>query len=463
MVRQSTTREHGRIDAHEKAAHWILIGYLTIAILLGGASSYASVYAVAFNFLSVLLFAYCVTSYYPSDYVRIDKVSFGLVVAFCVYAALQLVPMPPSIWQRLPGRDLLARGLHLIARDELPWFPLSVDPPRTVTSLLNLLPLAIIGSLTSSMRTIPAKSVALTVVILSILSMIIGFVQVIGGKDSLLYVHSYTNWGLAVGFFANANHLATLVLISIPLCAATLSDSRNITWKQRTVLFGAFGITSLVAIYCASSVAGFLMWTPATAAGIFLLQNDDEKGGSVGLLLGLVVAGSLVGALWAGGLLPSLQTDTGVGQGSRVNMARTTLVATRSFWPVGSGLGTFEYAYRLYENPRNVTPKFANHAHNEYLEWVMELGAIGLAFVATFIGWWIREAARVWRQKNCVALWRKASATCIGLTLLHSVADYPLRTSAILTLIIFQWLVLNSRDGDAVPTVQDKLDTSKNQ
>ena len=47
-----------------------------------------------------------------------------------IVAALQLVPLPASIWQSLSGRELVVSGLQQIGADGLPR-PVSIDPRAT--------------------------------------------------------------------------------------------------------------------------------------------------------------------------------------------------------------------------------------------------------------------------------------------------------------------------------------------
>ena len=60
-------------------------------------------------------------------------------------------------------------------------------------------------------------------------------------------------------------------------------------------------------------------------------------------------------------------------------LASTTVEIIKDSFPIGTGLGTFSTVYRRYEDPSRVTRQFANHAHNDYVEAVLELGAAGPA------------------------------------------------------------------------------------
>ena len=96
-----------------------------------------------------------------------------------------------------------------------------------------------------------------------------------------------------------------------------------------------------------------------------------------------------------------------------------------------SGLGTFEEVYRRFEPAQDVTNAFINHAHNDYLEIAVELGAPGLALIVLFLGWWLLCLLRLLGGGASPYAW--AGWLAAGIILTHSGWDYPLRTAALST------------------------------
>ena len=129
------------------------------------------------------------------------------------------------------------------------------------------------------------------------------------------------------------------------------------------------------------------------------------------------------------------------------------MLGIRQFWPLGSGLGTFPVIYPLFENSQYLTPTYVNHAHNDYLEFVFETGLIGAGLITLFVAWWVWRSIAVWRAERTVgATWQRAASIVIGVMILHSIVDYPLRTPAILVMFAFYALVLGC---DAGPPTRD--------
>jgi O-antigen ligase len=76
-------------------------------------------------------------------------------------------------------------------------------------------------------------------------------------------------------------------------------------------------------------------------------------------------------------------------------------------------------------------PDFTNHAHNDYLEFVLELGIAGILLILGFVVWWWRRSLQAWRDDYKGASLARAGSVAIGVVLAHSLVDYPMRTSAI--------------------------------
>ena len=80
------------------------------------------------------------------------------------------------------------------------------------------------------------------------LSVVLGLAQLFGGPDSALRFYSNTNPTEAVGFFANRNHLASLLVIALPFVVVGTARwlGHREEWNPGTVL-GLLGGIGLLA------------------------------------------------------------------------------------------------------------------------------------------------------------------------------------------------------------------------
>lgn len=66
-----------------------------------------------------------------------------LYLAIVILPLVQLIPLPPWLWTKLPQREQMVAIFDLLGRG-LPWLPISLSPNSTWVSVLSLLaPLAI--------------------------------------------------------------------------------------------------------------------------------------------------------------------------------------------------------------------------------------------------------------------------------------------------------------------------------
>ena len=119
--------------------------------------------------------------------------------------------------------------------------------------------------------------------------------------------------------------------------------------------------------------------------------------------------------------------------GYRQTYAQVTMRAVRDFFPLGSGAGTFENIYSLYEDANVVDEWYVNHAHNDYLEVALEFGLPGMIVLLSFLTWWALQGHFLIIASRpphfALAAWIASAAI-----LAHSLVDYPLRTAAISSL-----------------------------
>ena len=363
-----------------------------------------------------------------------------LGVAFVVVALLQLIPLPSTLWPSLPGRGSVAHGFTLIGAP-LPALPLSLDPAATIASLLGIAVAAGMFVLVVRADDRSLAAFAVTLAVMAAVSVVLGLLQLVNGEHSPFYLYTSTNRGQPVGFFANSNHLATLVLTAMPFLAALVAtararDDRVEGWAADTILLGALAVILLLGVVVDGSIAGLGLLLP-TLVGCYLLIRRGRDGrllliGAGGTLL--LVAVFVIAAFNSPILSGYAQTSFGAGSTSRLGFYQHTIVAIGSYFPFGTGLGSFVSVFPAFENPQQVDAIFVNHAHNDYLEVVLELGLAGLVLIVAFLAWWAWRALAIWRDPDSGLLPRAASISS-AMILAHSLVDYPARTAAILAVL----------------------------
>ena len=361
-----------------------------------------------------------------------------LLGAMLLLVVIQLVPLPPLIWTHLPGRGWVVEGLALLNLTP-GWQTLSLAPYDTIPTVLPLLPpLAILAAMTI-LRAFSRTGIAVSLFLGAVCSLSLGLLQIASAGDAAhhFYIQPEHNEGTPSGFFANPDHLATLLLVNVPFLTAfattgLMSRDRQQSKKFGKVFFGFAGL-SLVCLGLAinGSLAGLGLLIPVVALSLLIafprssLWRRLIVGLSVIWFTGflLVVATPLNRHLLNQGKVTSLTT--------RSEFFATGLKVARDYFPLGSGLGTFARVYRMKEDARLIVPGvYVNHAHNDYLEILIETGLLGIVLVLMFLFWWARTVKGLAR-KGRGDPYPLAAAIASGAILAHSFVDFPLRTSAI--------------------------------
>ncbi len=126
-------------------------------------------------------------------------------------------------------------------------------------------------------------------------------------------------------------------------------------------------------------------------------------------------------------------------QEPRLTIWSNTLALMKDFPLTGTGLGTYRYIYRIYEE--ETISGWTTHAHNEYLEFLAESGIVGFLLLAAVLSIAIAGTARLWflRRHPEVKAITLGILFALFAALLHSVFDFGLRmpaNSLIFTLLL---------------------------
>jgi O-antigen ligase len=356
-----------------------------------------------------------------------------ILVAALAVIALQLVPLPASLWTH-GLRSRIAEGYALLGQPEPP-LPVSLTPYASLSTLFGIIPPLAVFCAILRLGAFRASWLAAALLAGTVAGITLGALQVVApGTDSPWYLYPETNRGLAVGFFANANHMADLLVSALPFIAALASAgrSRNIQRYSAllTILAGAT-LLLLVGITLNGSLAGYTLAVPAIAGSVLIVAPPRRSVRlPVAILAGLAVVAA-VGAIASTSIGSSRigQEASGSVQ-SREDILRTTGKAIRDTMPLGSGLGSFVKVYPLYESADRVTHEYVIHAHNDYAELVLELGAAGAVLIIVFLAWWAGAMRAAWRTGGG-GPYARAAAIASGVVIVHSLVDFPLRTAAI--------------------------------
>lgn len=420
--------------------------YLLACLLLGGSAQ--GVWQNALLQLSGLLIILWAVAWPPADALpRSARPLLWIVLAGAVVVAIQSIPLPSSIWAH-GARLRIADGYQVLSLP-IPALPLSLTPYKSLNSLLGLIPPLAMFCAIVRLRAYRPSWLAAALLAGTVAGILLGVLQIASAQTNpRWYPYPETNIGAAVGFFANANHMAMLLLIAFPFAAAIGRDGSQRGLQRASALLAGLGglaLLLIVGIALNGALAAFALIAPVIMASALILLSASK---ALTKILGLLSV-----ALLAGGLVLLSSTSIGATKigsdaheavGTRAEILRTTAKATADYFPAGSGLGSFRQVYRTYESPDAVTTEYVIHAHNDYAELILELGAAGVVLIVIFLAWWGSAVWSVWRRGEGGPYVRAASIASAVL-LAHSLVEFPLRTASLSVVFALSLAMLADR------------------
>ena len=354
----------------------------------------------------------------------------------------QLIPLPEALWAGLPGHAAIAERLRDLDLPRGPR-PLNLVPDKGLNTLFALIvPTAMLATL-SCLRSGGEALLRPLLVVLAIISALAGIFQAAGviGPSSL------TNENIADygGIFANRNHQA--LFLSIGIAAALFWGLERGTDLRQPRFWYTFAavITLGLSILLTGSRFGMVLGLTALVSGVAfgaVGSRDRRAHRGLAVLLSLTFAAALLAAAvywgWANGFerLTTLSAEDDI----RFRAVRPVWRLIEAYFPFGSGFGSFDAVFRMAEPVDLLGDKYLNHAHNDFLEFLLEGGAAAACLLLIALIWIARKARAAFSDVG--ASDARLGLIVLGLIALASVVDYPMRTPLMMAITVIAgcWL-----------------------
>ncbi|MDO9030786.1 MAG: O-antigen ligase family protein [Hydrogenophaga sp.] len=367
------------------------------------------------------------------------------------WRALGAQGWPPALgagrW-RVASLALAAAPVWVAAVQLLPWLgvgALSPTPLATAHALLAGLPVVACFLVALSGNAAQVQALLRLWLWMAVAQAALGLLQ-LGGFEALYF--GMDGAEPVIGSYASKNTYANLLAMAVPLTVLGLwgaagRQRRGSNGEKRSPWWSVLALLTLLAATLASTsrtgiATALLVALPALA--LLAPARESAAGGRGGWLRRLgwpaLALGLLAVALFMGGLdwverfdAERLAADDAV----RALTREATWQGALAYWPLGSGLGSYAWVFPRFQSPE-VGAYWLDLAHNDYLQILMETGALGLVAMALALALMGRRALQLFSAGR--GTWnstdRLAVACGLGLlaTLLHAWVDYPLRIPA---------------------------------
>ncbi|HWE50628.1 MAG TPA: O-antigen ligase family protein [Bryobacteraceae bacterium] len=350
-------------------------------------------------------------------------------VAACLpcYALLQMIPLPVGLVNLLsPARGELVRSLQPLFGSSA-FASLSIAPSSTYPHVLLFAAYCVIFfAVREFSRSARSKVwvVAAPLVVAGALEAAFGFTQFLLRGDRQ-----------PTGTFGLRNHLAGFLEMTLPLPAmygiAALRSARHgrngmggLPWA-----IGAFALTGLMLAGAVTTLSrGGFAGILASALAIFALVIGRGMPPRKRLLFGALFFTTAIFALFfltPETLIERLSQHSTEG---RVTLWREGIGVIREFPLVGCGLGGFESAFQKFKASEGVF--LVDYVHNDYLQYLAELGIAGFLLAATLIVIVSKRSVEMALDASELRWIGLACAGSLTAILVHSVVDFNLYVPA---------------------------------
>jgi len=263
---------------------------------------------------------------------------------------------------------------------------------------------------------------------------VFAMLQALSGTTKLYWLRTPRLGGWIYGPYVNHNHYAGLMelLLPVPLILSLTRFAKG--WIRTAAM-----ITSALmagTIFLSGSRGGMLALTVQLIVLAGLLLRTQRAPRAVATI-GMFFAVTLGLLIWIGGgkladRLSSVRTEarSEVTGGTRYTLNKDSLHMAAKRPLLGWGLGTFPVVYPQFRT--FYTNFYVNEAHNDYLQFLVETGALGFAVLLWFIWRLYRNALgriQEWTTDLNGSIALAGMLGCTGI-LVHSFVDFNLQIPA---------------------------------
>jgi len=449
----------GKTDGRAPLRRFLENGLLALLVLspLPAASVHAwSVFAIELA-AAVLVAAYVLLGHKPTlnpHLVARMRWPKWALLGLTGLVAFQVLPLPRAIVGLLSPAAEAFRVRFSPGFEAARWTTLSLAPGQTLRAALELAAYIALGWLI--VRTVNRGSLIRRLIFVltavGVFEALYGMYELTTKTPRILFYQKPFHPEAVTGTFVNGSHLAGYLEMVIPLTIGLILSRIDFFalggrgLRDKLALMGTRGWLENILLVLSVVVMSLGVLLSRSRSGAFILVFSflllfELVTFHFGLGLRRVWVRNALLGLFA--LVTLLALYVGIGatiqkfalenllQENRPVFWSNTLGIVADFPFAGTGLGTFAAVYPAYEAAGG-PELFLAHAHNDYLEFLSELGLVGFGLLLGAVLFILVTGFLVWRTRRNARVKALGLGGLVSLTaiLLHSLTDFNLHIPA---------------------------------
>lgn len=367
-----------------------------------------------------------------------------------VFILLQIIPLPKILIKVLSPNTFSFKELYSIDISETRYISLSLIPSHTLREGLEILSYFLLGFLIVRIITRRNQIIRIFSVLIAmgIFEAFYGLFELYNKNPRILFYKKIYHLDSVTGTFVNRNHLSGYLEMIIPLAIGLIIARINLFsmvglgWREKFFRLSEKGFSKNLSIFFGVILMSLAIIFSRSRTGLFILffifllffgftlfyfgsSADSKKWIRNFLSISFLVI--ILISLYIGieGTVERFAFDNLLEAGRPIFWG-TTLRIFSNYPIFGLGLGTFPSLYP--DIMRDENPVRIYHAHNDFIEYLAELGVLGFIFLVGGILSLIGISIIRWRQSRqpearALTLGCFVSLSCI---FIHSITDFNL-------------------------------------
>jgi len=377
-----------------------------------------------------------------------------LFLGFSIFILVQIIPLPKILIKLLSPETFSFQKLFSVDLSNKKFMSLSLLPSHTLEQGLELLSCFLVGFLIIKTITKRGQIIRLysVLVAMGVFEAFYGLFELYSKNPRILFYRKIYYLDSVSGTFINRNHFSGYLEMIIPLSIGLILARINLfympglKWREKLLRLSEKGFAVNLLISLAIIIMGVAIVFSKSRSGIFLLvfsfllffvliapyfSGPSYQKKWIKNFLRIVFIIIIIISLFIG-------IDTTIAkfapekllQEQRPTFWANTIHIVSQFPVFGSGLGTFPSLYPDFDGEEG--PLRLAHAHNDYLEFLSELGIVGMILLLGGVLFIIIKSFLTWRTRKHpevkgLALGGIVATLCI---LVHSITDFNLHIPA---------------------------------
>lgn len=377
-----------------------------------------------------------------------------LFIGLFILIFVQIIPFPKFLVKVLSYHAYSFKQLYLPGFSEIKFMSFSLIPSRTLREGLELLSYFLVGFLV--IKTITERRQILRIfsvlIAMGVFEAFYGMFELYSKNPRILFYKKVHYLDTVTGTFVNRNHLSGYLEMIIPLTIGLIIargkffSLAGMRWRDKILMLSEKKISIYLIMAIAIIVMAMGIIFSKSRSGVFLLifcfifffgwsilysrRSEDQKRWASNFLKVIFII-IIVVSLYVGidSTLERFSPDRLLNE-QRPVFWKNTLGFFADFPLFGTGLGTFASLHPDWDQSGQLIRIY--HAHNDYLEYLSELGIIGFILLVGGILYMLVKSFFVWRERGHpevkgLALGGIVATICI---LIHSITDFNLHIPA---------------------------------